>query len=113
MEDFDLRASVVSIIILMCTQNDINLDANLQPSQSVWTDGWGIARFKEKELLFNAGNDNVQVSRAVKAWLMAKQMFTEREYEDADVVQYARLVGVNLVMIAYSENNHPYIHWRN
>lgn len=39
---------------------------------------------------------------------MAKQMFTERGYEDADVVQYARLVGVNLVMIAYSENNHPY-----
>ena len=107
MEDFDLRASVVSAI-LQKAQDDINLDVIYNRAKAFERMAEGIARFKEKELLFNTGNDNIQVGRAVKAWLMAKQMFTERGYEDADVVQYARLAGVNLVMIAYSENNHPY-----
>ena len=55
----------------------------------------GIARQKQSNTPFSEAQE-AQVTKAVKAWLMSTQMFTENGFENEIVSRYATLVDIEL-----------------
>ena len=107
-EDFALRKAVLDAMFLTTKEvREIDFDVISRRYKAFERMAEGIARNQQNGIVATE-DQAVQITKAVKAYLMATQMFIQRGFESGEVVKYATLPvteGLSLTTMDNADDN--------
>ena len=103
--DFLLRNSVLNAVLQATEEGaEVTTEIISRRVKALERIAEGIARTHQSGVAFEASQAE-HINKAVKAWLMATQMFIPRGFEDAEVTYYATLAVPSGLSLTIDNNN--------
>ena len=104
-KDFALRKAVLDAILQTNDEvSELDFDVISRRYKAFERMAEGIARNQQNGIELKASEAD-QITKAIKAYLMATQMFIQRGFEDGEIVKYATLPTPSGLSLTTIENN--------